>query len=225
MQNPETPLAALFDLDGTLADTIADIADAVNASLVAAGFAAHTIESYKLKVGNGFEMLMHRALPSSASLSEEAFGALYRDAAGRYAKACLVRTKPYSGIPEMLAALSEKGVALAVLSNKPDAMVRTMTAALFPNLTFVEAYGERVGVPRKPDPAAALEIAAKARIPASRWLYLGDSGVDMETANAAGMLACGALWGFRSASELKKAGAALLAAAPSDVLAVFGIRG
>ncbi|MGB4573099.1 MAG: HAD family hydrolase [Rectinemataceae bacterium] len=217
--------AALFDLDGTLADTLEDIAAAVNSSLAAAGFAGHPAESYKLMVGNGFELLMRRALPPSASLPQDRFEALYLDVTSRYAAASTVRTKPYDGIPAMLSALVDAGITLAVLSNKPDAMVRTMVAALFPGVPFIEVHGERPGVPKKPDPAAALEIARHAGIPAAQWFYLGDSGVDMRTAAAAGMLACGALWGFRTAEELSEAGASMLAADPSDVLAVFGIRG
>lgn len=221
MDRRNLPRAALFDLDGTLADTIIDLANAVNGALAAAGLPGHDTALYKRMVGNGFETLMRKAA-GSACLDERRFQALFDDAYERYRLHQNDNTGAYDGIPELLRSLDERGVPLAVLSNKPDPMTRRMVADLFPGIRFFHVQGERPGVPRKPDPTATLAIAARAGIPPEDWLYVGDTGVDMQTACAAGMRACGVLWGFRDEPELRGAGADIIVSAPAEILAIFG---
>lgn len=211
--------AVIFDLDGTLADTIGDLSRAVNSVLAARGFAEHPISTYKMMVGNGFSTLMKRALPPLAVENEELFAALSREATSAYSRMALETTKPFPGIGELLAILGEKNIACAVLSNKPDAMTRLMIATLFPNIHFLAVMGDLASRPRKPDPTSALAIAALAGLPAARIAFVGDSGVDMETGAASGMLALGAAWGYRSRQELAEHGAAGILANPSDLLA------
>jgi len=210
--------AVIFDLDGTLADTIGDIGAAVNSLLAERGYPIHGIAVYKRMVGNGFANLMRRALPENVVADEPLFSALAREASARYAARALETTKPFDGIPGLLEALTDRGLRCAVLSNKPDAMTKSMVAALFPSTTFVAVLGDRPNVPRKPDPAEALAIAASSGIPAERWAFVGDSGVDMATGAAAGMLPLGASWGYRSIDELLANGAAGILHAPLDLL-------
>lgn len=214
--------AAIFDLDGTLADTIGDLGDAVNYVLSAHGFPEHNIHTYKVMVGNGFAMLMRRALPPSvASLetgNEELFTTLLHEAVSEYTHRSLATTKPFPGIKELLTALSDRKLLCSVLSNKPDQMVKHMVAALFPHIPFLTVVGDRESAPRKPDPSSALEIARLAGIPPGQFAFIGDSGVDMKTGAASGMLPLGASWGYRSRAELENGGAAGILDKPSDFL-------
>jgi phosphoglycolate phosphatase len=215
---PHSIGAVIFDLDGTLADTIGDLGGAVNDLLAARGFPVHPINRYKKMVGNGFAALMKRALPPSIAENEALFRALAEEAAASYAHRSLDTTKPFQGIPELLAALAHRGLLLAVLSNKPDAMTKHMVASLFPETSFLAVAGDKPLSPRKPDPAGALAIAALSGIAPSGWAFVGDSGVDMETGAASGMLPLGASWGYRSAAELRERGAAGILEKPSDLL-------
>lgn len=195
---------AIFDLDGTLLDTIDDLAVACNHALRRFGFPEHGREAYKLFVGNGTHNLILRALApvkDTASIAqvEAVFHAYYRD----HAQDC---TRPYDGIPEALAAVKAGGYRLAVLSNKPHAYVGELVEQYFPGL-FDAAYGQREGVPIKPDPAAVLEIMAKLGFAAGDCVYIGDTAVDVETGKNAGLPTIGVLWGFRTRAELEKAGA------------------
>lgn len=216
----QSPRAALFDLDGTLADTLEDIAEAVNSALSAARLPTHETERYRLMVGNGFENLI-RAATSGCVLPSEVFGAILADARARYAARCLDRTRPYEGAHELLSGLAELGIPIAVLSNKPHGLTVHMVSSLFPGIPFTDVRGEQPGVPRKPDPRAALEIAGMTKVQPFDWLYAGDSDVDMRTALAAGMRPCGVAWGFRSVTELEESGAAAIMRHPLDILAVF----
>jgi phosphoglycolate phosphatase len=214
--------AALFDLDGTLADTLVDVADAVNSVLSSEGLPIHPADAYRTMVGNGFSLLMRRALPPGFASEGGEFERLLSKSVERYREGCLVSTAPYPGINKMLDILAAAGIPTAVLSNKPHSITLSIVGALFPNHHFATVYGERPGVPTKPDPHAALDIASLSNIAPSCWLYLGDSGVDMATARAAGMTPVGALWGFRDKAELLAMGASLLVTKPSEVLALFG---
>ena len=213
--------AAIFDLDGTLADTIGDIGAAVNSLLSERGYPLHDNAVYKRMVGNGFANLMRRALPASVAADETLFAALAREAASRYAARSLETTRPFEGIPAMLETLARRGVRCAVLSNKPDDMTKNMVEALFPSTRFLAVLGDRPGVPRKPDPQEALAIAASSGIPAERWAFIGDSDVVMRTGRAAGMTALGASWGYRSVDELLAGGASAILKTPSDILDRF----
>jgi phosphoglycolate phosphatase len=209
--------AVIFDLDGTLADTIDDIASAVNRMLARRGLPEHGIEDYKYMVGEGFRELVTRALPEERR--EPAYlEAARAEAAEDYAGRCLERTRPYPGVEELLSRLASLRLPLVVLSNKPDALTKKCVAGLFPLVRFALVRGETPEFPRKPDPASALDACARLRVAPAEALYLGDTGVDMRTAKAAGLRALGALWGFRTEAELREAGADALLARPLDLL-------
>jgi phosphoglycolate phosphatase len=212
------PQAIIFDLDGTLADTIGDIGAAVNSLLAERGYPLHDIAVYKRMVGNGFANLMRRALPAHVVADDALFTALSREASARYAARSLETTRPFERIPAMLEALAARGVRCAVLSNKPDAMTKSMVEALFPSTRFLAVLGDRPGVPRKPDPSEALAIIANSGIPAELWAFVGDSDVDMRTGRAAGMTSFGVSWGYRSVDELIAGGASAILKTPSDLL-------
>jgi phosphoglycolate phosphatase len=209
--------AALFDLDGTLLDTIEDLTDSMNAALAAVACPPRTVEECKVFVGEGVELFATRALPEGrrdADTLRRLLDVYRKEYAGRWA----VKTRPYEGIPELLDGLAARGVKLAVLSNKPDEFTKIMVARLLSRWWFEVVAGARPGVPRKPDPAAALAIAADLGVAPREFIYLGDTRTDMETAIAAGMFPVGALWGFRSEGELTAAGARVLVRHPGEVL-------
>lgn len=213
--------AVLFDLDGTLLDSLADMTAAMNASLARFGFPPHDQASYRLFIGDGVETLARRVLPEGAREDEAAWKALVAAMREEYAARWHRATTPYAGIPELLDALVSWGLTLAVLSNKPDDFAKAQVAHFFPSTPFAAVFGVRPGVPKKPDPTAARQLAEALHIPAARWLYLGDSNTDMATAKAAGMVACGALWGFRGEGELRAAGADHLLDAPHGLLGLL----
>ena len=217
------PSAIIFDLDGTLADTIADLAFAVNTALAGRNLPTHDIPEVKLMVGNGFRNLVRLALPE-ARRTEAYIEELRAEASAIYEVHTLDNTRPYPGIPELLAELGRRDISRAVLSNKPDTLTHRVIEGLFPGAGFAVVRGERPEFPRKPDPASALDIANRLGFPARDVCYLGDSDVDMVTARNAGMFSVGAAWGFRGAAELKAAGAGLVIDAPRDILALFAKR-
>ncbi|MDD3981143.1 MAG: HAD family hydrolase [Spirochaetia bacterium] len=216
-----TPRAVLFDLDGTLADTIEDLGGAFNSVLASRGYPVIPVERYKTMVGNGFMALTRRALPPEAAADELLVETVNAEAEELYSKHFLDRTSPFPEIPELLTALSERKATLAVLSNKPDRMVGTIVKELFPEVAFFVTEGNKPDRPHKPDPTATLAIVAASGIPASEWIFVGDSGVDMKTGRAAGMLPLGAAWGYRSREEIKAGGAAGMLETPMDLLNYF----
>lgn len=213
--------AVLFDLDGTLLDTLEDLADAVNAALAALGFPAHPVAAYRYFVGDGVETLMRRALPAAAAVDGAQLARAIDLQRAEYRDRWRAKTRPYPGVPELLGELDRRGIRMAVLSNKPDAFVGEMVRHFFPGGRFDVACGARPGVPVKPDPGSALGIAAEMGIPASDYLYLGDTNTDMRTAVGAGMTPVGALWGFRTERELRESGARVLIARPEDLVGLL----
>ncbi len=210
--------ALLFDLDGTLADTLADLANATNWALTQLGCPTHPLERYRHMVGDGARQLCARALPADRQdLLDEAV----RLMRGRYGEHWRDQTRLYPGIAEVVAALRARGYRLAVLSNKPDDFTRQVVAHYFPSNPFHVVRGQLPGVPLKPDPTAALEIARQLDVPASDWLYLGDTNTDMRTAVAAGMMPVGVLWGFRDREELAQSGARALIERPEQLLTLL----
>jgi len=209
--------AVLFDLDGTLLDTLEDLADAVNAVLTSLGFPVHPLDAYRYFVGDGVETLMRRTLPASAAADPLLLARAVSLQRTEYLARCYAKTRPYPGVPEMLDALERRGARMAILSNKPDAFVGEMVRHYFPRVPFEIARGARPGVAVKPDPGSALQVAAEMRLAPGEFLYLGDTNTDMLTARAAGMSPVGALWGFRTEAELRESGAARLIAAPGDL--------
>ncbi|MBN1269185.1 MAG: HAD family hydrolase [Kiritimatiellae bacterium] len=213
-------LGIIFDLDGTLLDTLEDIADSMNAVLARHGWPVHEPDAYRYFVGDGIEELVRRSLPGGLpddGRVEECLATMRREYADRWSD----KTRPYDGIPELLDALERRGVKMAVLSNKPDHFTREMVEYYFGLGRFVPAFGTRSGVPPKPDPTASFEIARQLGIEPTHFAHVGDTPVDMQTARAADMLAVGVTWGFRPAEELRAAGAEVLVDHPRNVLALL----
>jgi phosphoglycolate phosphatase len=215
-----TYLALISDLDGTLLDSLQDLADAVNAALAGFGFPGHSPEEYRRFVGDGRRPLAERSLPEDRR-TEELIDLMSERIGEEYAKRLFDTTKPYDGVPEMLDALAAHGVRIAVLTNKPQENATQVVAKLLPRWSFEVIAGESDSTPRKPDPAGALRIADRMGLPPSAFVFLGDSSIDMHTAAAAGMYPVGALWGFRTKEELLSTGARKLAAHPADVAQLF----
>jgi phosphoglycolate phosphatase len=209
--------AVLFDLDGTLLDTLHDLAQAGNFVLAKHGFPIHDVDAYRYFVGDGVLKLFGRALPPQArdEVTVARCAGDFRDA---YARCWHLNTRPYPGVSELLQALTARQVKLAVLSNKPDDFTQRCVREKLRGFDFRVVFGQRSGVALKPDPAGALEIRDRLGVPAHRIIYVGDSGADMETAKAAGMLPLGALWGFRTIEELQLHGAQGVLQQPLDLL-------
>lgn len=210
--------AVIFDLDGTLVDSLADLSDSVNLMLESYGFPTHEVEKYRYFVGNGSKKLMERTLPrdkaASAEFVEEAL-AKYK---AIYKERLLEKTRPYNGVRELLEELKSRGIPLAVCTNKHNDAALTIVKILFAPGTFEEVLGDRPGFPKKPNPATPLEIASHLGVKPDEVAYLGDTSVDMETAVHAGFLPVGVLWGFRPEEELVKSGAKVLLKAPLELL-------
>jgi phosphoglycolate phosphatase len=208
---------ALFDLGGTLLDTLQDIGDAVNRVLAARGHPIHPIPAYKDFVGEGAHRLIERALPEThrdAGAVETALAEYRRD----YARHWNVSTRPYDGVHEMLAAMIARGFTLGILSNKPHAATVRCVEGYLARHPFKAVLGQRDEVARKPNPAGAFEAARLMGLAAGEMLYVGDTGIDMDTARAAGMFAVGITWGFRPESELRAHHADAIANHPSELL-------
>jgi len=210
----------LFDLDGTLVDSLADLADSLNRVLTRQGFPSHPTEAYRYFVGDGITKMVQRALPAEAQQQD-----LVRDCVRRmrqeYALHWTDTTRPYPGIAELLDALASRRIQMAILSNKPDELTQEFVKTLLPNWHFAAVAGEKETIAKKPNPAGALRIANLLHHAPADFLYLGDTNTDMQTARAAGMFAIGALWGFRTADELKKNGAQALLSVPSELCSLL----
>lgn len=209
--------AVLFDLDGTLTDTLDDIADAMNRSLRLHGLPEWPVEAYRYLVGDGAKKLAERAVRERQELALS----VQREYQAYYQEHTRVKTKPYDGVPEMLRVLQAQGVPLAVFSNKPDADTKNVVAHFFPEIKWAAVRGQVEGVPVKPDPAGALAVARAMGADPGEVLYLGDTSTDMHCALNAGMHPVGALWGFRTAQELQERGAEHLAAHPGEIAALL----
>jgi phosphoglycolate phosphatase len=209
--------AVLFDLDGTLIDTIDDIGNAVNRVLLNKGFPTHTISTFRRFIGDGARILLARSLPKKA-LDEHLLDICLKEFIEDYSHNFNVKTKCYNGIHDLLDELKRIGLKLAVLSNKPDPITKNCVKSLLSNWEFDIVFGQRDSVPRKPNPQGALEVAKKLSISPTHFLFLGDTGVDMKTAVSAKMFPVGALWGFRTLKELKENGARAVIEAPLKLL-------
>ena len=211
--------AVLFDLDGTLTDTLADISDAMNRSLRLHGLPEWPVDAYRYLVGDGAKKLAERAVRERQEMAQS----VQRAYQAYYETHTRVRTKPYDGVPEMLHALQEKGVPLAVFSNKPDADTKNVVAHFFPEIRWAAVRGQVEGFPVKPDPTGALAVARAMGADPDEVLYLGDTSTDMRCAVNAGMHPVGALWGFRTAQELQESGAEYLVAHPGEIAALLTV--
>ena len=197
--------AVLFDMDGTLLDTLADMAAAVNHILSVHGYPLRTVEEVRAFVGNGARKLMERALPPD--VTGDAFEALLEEYRQRYEAHACVKTAPYPGVPAVLAALHRAGVRCAVVSNKPDGATRELAARFFPGLP---AFGQRDGIPAKPAPDMVYHALAELGVEASAAAYVGDSEVDVALARNAKLPLVAVSWGFRGREALEEAGAVLV---------------
>lgn len=211
----------IFDLDGTLLDTLDDIADTANAVLTSHGFPAHDKNAFRYFIGDGVDVLFRRALPA-AERGDGLVLDCVKDFRRRYKDTWNNKTRPFPGIPDLLDELESRGVKMAVLSNKPHDFTETCVSELLPGWDFFMVLGAREGYPLKPDPAPAAEIVGRAGAEPSRVMYVGDSEVDMNTATRAGLFPVGVLWGFRTGDELKESGAKVLIEKPLDLLGHLG---
>lgn len=206
-------MIAIFDLDGTLADTLYDLADATNFALEKLGYPVHPYESYKKFVGNGVQKLCYRALPDDKKEDTEKLLEIFSE---YYGKHFLDKTKLYDGMRETLSVLAENNVILAVATNKPQNFARQIVNKLLPEFGFVKVLGGCSERPKKPDTAIINEILSG--LPADDKIFMiGDSNVDIQTAKNAGIFSIGCEWGFRGREELENAGADFIAETPSDI--------
>jgi len=209
--------AVLFDLDGTLLDTIEDLTASMNAALGELGAPARTVDECKLFVGDGVTSFARRAL-AEGRRDEATIAQCVERMQRHYAANWRTNTRPYEGIAELLSVLRGRGLAMSVLSNKPDDSTQLMVAHFFGGGTFEVVRGATEGVPNKPDPTTALGIAKRMGVAPAGFVYLGDTSTDMRTANAAGMFAVGATWGFRPRRKLEQGGAKAVIDKPADLL-------
>lgn len=212
--------AVLFDFDGTLLDTLDDLAASANRVLAARGFPTHAHDAYRWFIGDGSAVLMERALPTSQRTPEQ-IRACLQELLDDYNQNWHHATRPYDGIDQLLNALQDRNISMAVVTNKPHRFTERMIEHYFRRVPFLSVLGQREGIPKKPDPQQALTAARTMHVEVSQCIFLGDSAVDMETARRAGMKAVGAGWGFRPARELWEAGAACVIARPLELLTLL----
>ena len=205
----------IFDLDGTLLNTITDLGKACNYALEKMGFATHPIQAYAYMVGNGVRNLMKKAQQDA---DEDTIDKLLEHFKQYYNEHCLDTTKPYPGIVELLQNLKEKGVALAVASNKYQEATDKIIKGCFPDVDFVAVEGQVEGRNRKPDPSILFSILEKFPVAKKDVLYVGDSGVDVECAKRACVESIGVSWGFRSVGELRRANADFIVTHPAEII-------
>ena len=216
--------AILFDLDGTLLDTLEDLSNAANRVLARNGFPTHKMDVYRYFVGDGVAVLMNRALPEDKR-NDEIICTCVQEFREEYGQNWNAKTKLYDGVAEMLDTLAAYSLKIAILSNKPDEFTKRCVAEFLPKWTFDIVLGQLNSLPLKPDPAGAKEIAKCLKISPSNFIYLGDTSIDMKTAVAAGMFPVGALWGFRTGKELLENGAQVLIKRPQDILNLLDSNG
>ena len=209
----------IFDLDGTLLNTIEDLGIATNHALSMLGYPTHPLAAYPSRVGNGVRKLLQRALPSGMDTDEQV-ERLRTAFTQYYDEHCTDHSAPYPGIPELLSELQAKSIKLAVASNKYHEAVVKLIRHYFPDIEWSVIMGHKEGVPVKPDPSIVFEILTCSPTPKSDVLYVGDSGVDMETARRACVESVGVTWGFRSISELRAYYADHIVQNPDEILAL-----
>ena len=211
--------AIIFDLDGTLLNSLIDIAESVNYVLKKHSFPTHSIDDYKYMIGNGIQVLIEKALPNNISKSD--FDNYFKEASAVYEQRQTQKTHPYDGIVEMLNSLSDKGIALNILSNKPDNFTKDVVKHFFNDIDFKIVLGAREGIPKKPAPDAVNEIVSTLGFDKQEFMYMGDTSTDMLTAGAANIESIGVTWGYRKIDELLNAGAKHIVNSPIEVLEFF----
>lgn len=208
---------AIFDLDGTLVNTIDDLGQAANHALEHFGYPVHDIAAYKFYVGNGVGRLLERVLPPDHRTTQKV-SALREVFQQYYDRHLWDHTRPYPGIEDMLHELAGRGVKLAVASNKYQSATSAIVAHFFPRLPFEAVHGMRPDIPAKPDPSIVFNVLQTVPTPKAEVIYIGDSGVDMETARRACVESVGVTWGFRPVSELRQFLAEHIIATPDELL-------
>lgn len=210
----------VFDLDGTLLNTIDDLGMAVNHALRSHGFPEHPASAYNMMVGNGVKRLIERAIPSE-SRSDENLSKLLDSFREFYDEHLCDKTVPYPGITELLAELGQRGVGMAVASNKYESAVRRLISNFFPDVDFAAVCGQIEGFPPKPDPSIVFRLLTEAPTPKANVIYVGDSAVDIETARRACVDSVAVTWGFRPQYELAAANPNFIISAPSELLTLL----
>lgn len=208
--------ALIFDLDGTIADTLPAICEALNTTLHRFGYPTHDIETVRTFIGNGARKLVTRALPEAAR-TDDIITQVYANYDTAYTETFLHTTEPYPGMRDTVALLRRQGCCIGVLSNKQDHLTRPLTHQLLPGLVDV-VYGQRPGFPTKPDPTVPLQVAAELGASPAETAFIGDSDVDILTAAASGFTPVGVTWGYRPAELLRRTGARLIAETPEDLI-------
>lgn len=211
----------IFDLDGTMVNSLEDLADSMNTVLQRNNFPTHTLAAYKQFIGNGIRNLIWKSLPETYRSDELLIDTCYNLMIDDYRTNCVNKTRPYDGIIQLLDELEARNLKLAVFSNKADEFTRKIVLALFPKWKFEAIVGLSNEAYRKPNPSVPFQISEKFGISQNQIIYMGDSGVDMQTAVNAGMYAVGALWGFRTKEELTLNGAKYLLNNPLDLLEII----
>jgi len=215
-----THKAIIFDLDGTLLDSLGGIAGAMNSLLESLNYPTFPVEDYKYFVGGGLEEAFNHTFPEG-ELQRYSLEDLFADYRARYNNIWPDSTRPYQGIVPLLETLGQERIPFSILSNKSQSFTERMVEVLLPGFPFFKVWGQRPGVPLKPDPTAALEMAHIQGLEPAEYLFVGDSGIDMRTGRNAGMTSVGVLWGFRDAPELLTDGAHHLISTPEELLEVF----
>ncbi|OAV72114.1 Phosphoglycolate phosphatase [Bacteroidales bacterium Barb4] len=210
---------AIFDMDGTILNTIADLADSTNYALCQNGFPVHPAEAYRFFVGNGINKLFERALPEGER-TEANILRIRQSFLPYYKEHDTDHTAPYPGIFDLLWQLQKWGILLAVASNKYHVATCKLTDFYFPEISFVSVLGQREDVAPKPDPAIVYDILLAAAVQKEETLYIGDSGVDMQTAINSGVVSCGVTWGFRPRAELEAFHPDYIVSKPVEILAL-----
>jgi len=208
----------VFDLDGTLLDTIDDIANSLNRVLMANRYPSHNVQWYKKNVGNGAKRLLLDALPVGHGLCPENIDELAKVYKEDYNSSSMILTKPYDGIPELLSHLTALSVQVAVITNKPQNTAETLLKEYFSDVNFVAVRGEYPGGPIKPDPLLAEEVLTIAKVSPDQSILIGDTEVDMILAQRASIFSIGVLWGFRDRSVLEGSGANAIVETPAQII-------
>lgn len=207
----------IFDLDGTLLNSLDDLADSTNHILAKHSLPTHPLDSFRYFVGNGQRKLVERALPAEKR-TPEYIEDFFRELVAYYGLHSQDKTRPYPCVIECLEQLQEKGVGIAVASNKVNAVMQKMMPHYFPMIHFACLLGQREGIPAKPHPQIIFDIMEQVKVAKEEVLYVGDTGVDMDTAHNAGLRAAGVLWGYRDRQELEEHGAEFIIDKPADLL-------
>jgi phosphoglycolate phosphatase len=211
----------IFDLDGTLLDTLVDLAETSNEVLAAHQLPQHAIDDYRFLVGDGVRVLFHRAVPADRAADDQLIQTCVDSFQQMYQHRWDRSSHPYPGIPALLDTLIQRGIRMGVLSNKPQPFTELCVRKLLADWSFDAVFGQREGIPRKPDPAGVREILGAWGATPEQCVYVGDTNTDMQTGKAAGCFTVGVTWGFRPRQELQSAGADHLIDKPAELLSLF----